>query len=234
MPKIPFDACTATASLEKLKKIHQGMGLHASAISILEPTNRPNLFYGVRSIEGNGLGQKDLEFLIPKVQVGETLETSLIPKTLVYIDHKQDAPKIADEIRLLLPSDLRTRPPRPMVWNGDPRSQAEIIVCVYHVEMSSTMKNMVIEDWKAGKSRIMIASSACGLSINDKEVERIIQWGVKRLDNLDTLKQRYGHCARDSGKQGLCLLFTEKNYIGPRALRPINNDGDIRRSTLED
>ncbi|RPB23672.1 hypothetical protein L211DRAFT_880924, partial [Terfezia boudieri ATCC MYA-4762] len=56
LPKIPFGACTATALPEKLKKIHEGMGFHTSGISILEPTNRPNLFYGVRLIEGNGFG----------------------------------------------------------------------------------------------------------------------------------------------------------------------------------
>ncbi|RPB23673.1 hypothetical protein L211DRAFT_774997, partial [Terfezia boudieri ATCC MYA-4762] len=135
----------------------------------------------------------DLEFLIPKVQLGETFDISLIPKTLVYIDHKQDAPKIADEIQLLLPSNLRARPP----------------LCVFHAEISPTMKNMVIQDWKAGKSRIMIASSAWGLGINDKDVERVIQWGVKRLDNLDALVQRFGRCARDPSIQGVCLLFTE-------------------------
>jgi len=62
----------------------------------------------------------------------------------------------------------------------------------------------------------MIATSAWGLGINDIGVERVIQWGVKRLDNLDTLVQRFGRCARDPTKQGPCLLFTEKVYIGPR------------------
>ncbi|RPB21214.1 hypothetical protein L211DRAFT_765777, partial [Terfezia boudieri ATCC MYA-4762] len=186
---VPFGACTATASPEKLKKIHEGMSFHATGISILKPTNRANLFYGVRPIEGNGLGHKDLEFLIPKAKPGQILNISLIPKTLLYIDNKQDAPKIADELRLLLPLELRVRPIRPTAWNGDPRSQAEVI--------------------KTGKSRIMIATSAWGLGINDKDVERVIQWGIRRLDNLDTLVQRFGRCARDPNKQGVCILFTE-------------------------
>ncbi|RPB27276.1 hypothetical protein L211DRAFT_619499 [Terfezia boudieri ATCC MYA-4762] len=89
---------------------------------------------------------------------------------LVYIDHKQDAPKIADEIRLLLPPNLYTRPPRPTVWNSNPRSQVEeVIVCIFHAEISPTMKNIVIQDWKAGKSRIRIASSAWGPGINEKD-----------------------------------------------------------------
>ncbi|RPB27277.1 hypothetical protein L211DRAFT_619500 [Terfezia boudieri ATCC MYA-4762] len=139
LPKIPFGACTATAFSKKLKKIHEGMGFH---------------------------GKKTF---IPTVQLGETFDISLIPKMLVYIDHKQDAPKIADEIRLLLPPNLCTRPPRPTVWNGNPRSQVEVIVCIFHAEISPTMKNIVIQDWKAGKSRIRIASSAWGLGINEKD-----------------------------------------------------------------
>lgn len=78
------------------------------------------------------------------------------------------------------------------------------------------MKGMMSNDWKANKCQIMIATSAWGLGINDIGVERVIQWGVKRLDNLDTLVQRFGRCARDPTKQGPCLLFTEKVYIGPR------------------
>lgn len=184
-------------------------------------------------MEGTGLGDVDLDFLVPRTNgLAETAFDSLtIPKTIIYVDSKPLAPKIANAVRLLLPGVLRIRPERPTTWDGDPRSMAEKIVSVYHADVSATMRNMVIQDWRGGTARVMVATSAWGMGINDTGVERIIQWGVKHLDNLDTLVQRFGRCARDPNIQGLCMLFTEKIYIGARAQRKtVEKNADTARS----
>ena len=230
---MPFGACTATATPSRHKEIRGGLGFDESrALMIIEKINRPNLFFGVRVIEGSGLGDKDLLFLIPE-NFGMS-DACKIPKTIIYIDQKKIAPKIAAILRNLLPADMRVRPPRPKVWNGDPRSPSEVMIPTYHGSISETMKGMIViptyhgsisetmkgmieEDWKAGRARIMIASSAWGMGVDDPDVERVIQWGVKKLENLDTVVQRFGRAGRNPGVQGACFLFTEAKFIGPRA-----------------
>ena len=238
LPGVPFGACTATASPEKLKKIREGLAISDLAISILEPTNRPNLYYGVRVIEGSGFGEQDLDFLIPNLNVDDQDFTQIL-KTIIYVDQKPLAPKVANALRVLLPKSTRVRPKRPTVWDGDLRSVAEKVVSIYHSDVSKTMKGLVTQDWRSGQSRIMVATSAWGMGIDDVGIERIIQWGAKRLDNLDTLIQRFGRCARNPETQGVCVLFTEKSLVGPHSDRCQRDDrrrgnGEETRAAMVD
>ena len=89
------------------------------------------------------------------------------------------------------------RPPRPSMWDGDPRSESEKIVVLYHGGLSSVMKKYTQNDWREGKTRILVATSAWGMGVNDSHVERVLQWRCKNLECLDTLIQRFGRCARN-------------------------------------
>ena len=198
LPGVPFGACTATASPEKMRSIRAGLSISKDSISVICPTNRPNLFYGVKQIEGSGLGGGDLEFLLPKSTSSPDFDVNMIPKTIIYIDHKQSALGLAGSLRGNLSKSLQQRPPRPKLWDADPRSPAEKIVAIYHDDVSDTMKRYISEDWNNGHIRIMIASSAWGMGINDRGVERVIQWSISHLDNLDTLMQRFGRCAHNA------------------------------------
>ena len=84
--RVPFGACTAIATPEKLKLIRSGLGIKPDAVSIIEGTNRPNLFMAVREITGPDNGMLDLEFLIPKS--GEAFNIKDIPPTIIYVDHR--------------------------------------------------------------------------------------------------------------------------------------------------
>lgn len=156
---MPFAACTATATPDKHQRIRAGLGFdEGKALLILEGVNRPNLFFAVRIIEGGGYGDVDLNFLIPPNL--DLLSVQWIPKTLIYIDNKKHAPKLAVILRSLLTPEFRVHPPRPDVWDGDPRTPAECLVVTYHATVSDTMRRLIEADWKSGKARIMIASSA--------------------------------------------------------------------------
>ncbi|RPB18948.1 hypothetical protein L211DRAFT_795333 [Terfezia boudieri ATCC MYA-4762] len=79
------------------------------------------------------------------------------------------------------------------------------------------MKRIIESDWKAGRARIMISTSPWGMGIDDPDVERVIQWGVRHLKNLDTIMQRFRCAGRTAELQGAYILFTEKEFIGPRS-----------------
>ena len=114
LPGVPFAACTATATPDKHQQICIGLGFdERKALCILERINRPNLFFAVWVIEGAGYGDINLNFLIPP-----NLNLSLVQwilKTLIYIDNKKHAPKLATVLGSLLTPEFRVRPPRPDV-----------------------------------------------------------------------------------------------------------------------
>ena len=109
LPGVPFAACTATASPEKMRKIQTGLSISKDGISVISGTNRPNLFYGVKQIEGSGSGDGDLDFLLPR-STSQDLEIDKIPNAIIYIDHKPSAMGIAAVLRGNLPKALQQRP----------------------------------------------------------------------------------------------------------------------------
>ncbi|RPB18405.1 hypothetical protein L211DRAFT_764423, partial [Terfezia boudieri ATCC MYA-4762] len=64
-----------------------------------------------------------------------------------------------------------------------------------------------------GDTRIMVATSAWGMGINDSHVERVIQWRVGAIPTLDTLIQHFGRCARNPLLQGVCIAFVEQSCV---------------------
>ena len=134
------------------------------------------------------------------------------------MDHKPTAHKIAFYLQSLLPEITHNRPELERRWDFDPRSRSERIITPYHATLSSTMKEYIRADWRSGKSRILVATSAWGMGIDDPNVERVIQWKAKPLTNLDTLIQRFGRCARNPTLQGVCILYYEKDCLGDRVI----------------
>ena len=76
------------------------------------------------------------------------------------------------------------------------------------------------------------------MGIDDPDIERVIQWGVKHLDNLDTMIQHFRHAARNRVIQGIYILFTEPIFIGPRTRTKEGKKGkrtpEKQRGDLED
>ncbi|KAF8462533.1 hypothetical protein BDZ91DRAFT_826880 [Kalaharituber pfeilii] len=195
IPGVPFGMYTATATPEKLKRIRKGLGIQKTAISIMEPINRTNLFFAAREIrEGGDIeGAGDLDSLIPPCKdQGREYDQREIPLTIIYVDDKLLAHKIVQHLQSLLPPIINNRPEPENRWVFDPRSRAEKIVTVYHATLSAVMKEYTQADWRAGVTRILVATSVWGMGINNKHVHRVIQWKAKDMNNLDTLIQRFG------------------------------------------
>lgn len=218
IPGVPFAAVTATATPDKMLRIRAGLGIPKDAVAIVEPINRPNLFFSAVKVQGGIVpAQGDLKWLIPPCsdKGREYKETEIAP-TIIYVDHKPMAHKIAYYLQTFLPPITHNRPIPKNRWDFDLRSRSERIVTPYHASLSPTMKDYIQKDWRSGKTRILVATSAWGMGIDDAHVERVIQWKASTLPNLDTLIQRFGRCARNSELQGLCVLYHEKDWLGER------------------
>ena len=93
-------------------RIRADLGIAENAISIVEPLNRGNLFYGAIPIKGSTIqGQGDLEWLIPLCQdKGREYNPCEIPATIIYVDNKPMAHKITYFLQSQLPPVTHKRP----------------------------------------------------------------------------------------------------------------------------
>jgi hypothetical protein len=142
-----------------------------------------------------------------------------IPPTIIFVNNKQNALQISQTLQRRLPNALQVRPPLPTdVQAGhDVRSQAEKIIAMFYADHSQTLKQLTFEQFQSGECRILVATDAFGVGMDIINIQRVIQWGVAGLDNIDTLIQRFGRCARDQSVQGMCILYYEQSYFGSRS-----------------
>lgn len=117
-------------------------------MSIIEPLNHGNLFYFVKVITGPENGEDDLGFIIPDRASDQDISeiSRRIPSTIVYVDKIRLGIDIAATLRNRLPGACLVRPPVPKVWDGDPCSHGERMVCFYHAGLSATMKKYMQTD----------------------------------------------------------------------------------------
>jgi hypothetical protein len=73
---------------------------------------------------------------------------------------------------------------------------------------------MTHDDMMAGRTRVLVSSEAYGLGM-DVDVVRVIQWGISKIDSMDTIVQRFGRAGRKTDKQAMCVLYVEPSYLQP-------------------
>lgn len=96
-PKIPIMALFATLAPNVLGYIREFFYLHTPTRLYKQPLDHLNITQMVNTIIK--LGFEDLDFLIPK--------TGLIPKTMVFVDKRDDAIALAARLWSLLPPEQR-------------------------------------------------------------------------------------------------------------------------------
>jgi hypothetical protein len=135
-----------------------------------------------------------------------------IPQTIIYANTKLECAFIADKLRGFLPTDFHKTPEGPYQVGSDVRTEAERLIPTFYSTLDQTTKTIVHNDMLEGRARIMVASEAYGLGM-DVDVVRVIQWGVGKIDSMDTLIQRFGRAGRDSNKQAMVVLYVEPSYF---------------------
>ena len=215
LPNVPFVAATATANANQLVRIKQFLCIRPDSITVHETVNRKNLFYGIKEIGGRGDGQLDLDFVVP---LNKDMDTySHMKPTIIYCDTYEDCRAVAKYLRRRISRDLRRRPKlNERTAKTDVRACSEVLISVYYANLSDTIKSYIEADWRQGRTKVLVSTSAWGMGIHDTHVERVIQWKAKMVDCLNTLIQRWGRCARDPKIHGMCFFFVEKQFFGSR------------------
>jgi superfamily II DNA or RNA helicase len=117
-----------------------------------------------------------------------------------------------------LPVEWSQRPPvpNPLVAGHDVRSKAETLVALFFSDLSDGLKKITFQQFLDGQCKILIATDAFGAGMDIPTIQRVVQWGASGLEDLDSLVQRFGRCARDPNIQGMCILYHEQSYVGDR------------------
>jgi hypothetical protein len=135
-----------------------------------------------------------------------------IPKTIIYMDtiaHIQEAAAL-----------LTLR----LIRMGCSKTSAVKAITVYHSELAEFDKEAVstefckpdVEDCRACSSyRIVLATDAMGMGINNPDIQRIVQWRLP--PSMCSLLQRAGRAARRPDVWGELIWLVEPWCFGPKA-----------------
>ncbi|EJD39895.1 P-loop containing nucleoside triphosphate hydrolase protein [Auricularia subglabra TFB-10046 SS5] len=122
---------------------------------------RDNIFWEIREIGGAVLGLKSLRFLVPAT----VTDPHVIPQTIVFVQSRPLAHRVASKIRSFFPEALRH----------------EEIVMPLHAFMRPPHKERVIAQFEAGETRIMVCTSIAALGRDFSSVTRIVAFHLPEL-----------------------------------------------------
>jgi hypothetical protein len=145
-------------------------------------------------------GYSDLNFLINSYS-----SASMIPKTMVFVDSRNEAHNVARYLRKNLP-------------HGD--TDTTMTVSVYTAGDSPNTRREHMEWFLKGDCRILICTDAAGMGMNIPNVQVVVQLRLTEKLCLSDVWQRLGRCARDSSIVGLAVILVDDKYILPYRFGP--------------
>jgi len=122
-----------------------------------------------------------------------------IPKTIVYVDKIQQIMKVVRVLRTML------------IQAGCSKKAALDAIQAYHAELAEWDKRRISTEFEkpdkesvsdSSKHRVIVATDAMGMGINNPDVRLVVQWGIPQ--SMDALMQRAGRAARG---RGICGKF---------------------------
>lgn len=135
---------------------------------------------------------RDLAFTLP-----EGVRQSNILPTLVYYDD-------IDKLRLML------------WWFHDRLESLGLrtnLAGIVHAGLSDTHQRVALEDFRMGRTLILLATEKIGAGVHLPRVERVIQYRARHNLSLAKLDQRRGRGARTRGMSATCYFFVEAELI---------------------
>ena len=199
--KIPWLCLSATLTPNVSGYVHRVCKLRQGTIRFWMSNYRDNINIMVEEIsESSGIAH--LIALIPK-----QLETRTdIPKTLIFHDSIDEGIRIAKELeRIVIAKELERRVPQT-------RRRSRLVRSFYG-SIDEVAKSRTLEELREGSTRIVVCTDAFGLGVNIPDIDRVIQWKVNEKLTCNALSQRIGRCVRDKTRQGIAVVYADRNII---------------------
>jgi Helicase conserved C-terminal domain len=162
--------------------------------------DRPDISINIQPIErGQQTSCEQLFAFLHNAINPETgrLTPQQVPKTLIFLDSKNDILRLADKMRKWL------------TLQGFTPQVVDQLVSVYTSRTQTHDQNRLYAIFSQPDSpiRIMIATNAFGMGLDIPGVKIVVQWNFPFSLSLADLVQRFGRAARRPGEKATAFLF---------------------------
>ncbi|KLO05452.1 P-loop containing nucleoside triphosphate hydrolase protein, partial [Schizopora paradoxa] len=187
---VPMLATSATLTPVGIELVARSLHFDLSATFLLNLGNdRPNITPSIRFIKS----EADLSSLDFVLSGGKTDTTEGLVKTIVFANERQ--------LTLAVCQYLRDRLPE---------AQYDAID-YFNALRTPYAKKKVINAFRQGEIRVMVASDAFSLGNDDPNVGRVVQFGVP--DSLTVWHQRAGRAGRSPAIQAEAIMLVQSSVV---------------------
>jgi superfamily II DNA helicase RecQ len=201
-PNTPFLLLSATIPPHIKGYLHTTLHLNSPTYTLQRSIARQNIQLFCARIQGTKY--IDLDFLLPATG---SFSAATIPKTMIFVDSRNEAQIIAGYIRGRLQKVLHSS-----VANIVDVHQ---IICVFSAIHDKESRDEHMDWFLCGDCRILVCTDAAGMGMNIPNIEIVIQYRLTENVSLSDLWQRLGRCARSQSIRGLALVLVDEKYILP-------------------
>ncbi|EIW77908.1 P-loop containing nucleoside triphosphate hydrolase protein [Coniophora puteana RWD-64-598 SS2] len=184
----PILLLSATLPPPILHTIFDNLHLDPSdTVQLMESINRPNHIYAVHRLYGGIKNLKNFDFLVPPEENPERP-----PKTVVFIDSRLSAARVAAYLRWRFPESIKSSK----------------IVSHLHSVMSQDYINRVFSEFKTSDEiRVLVSTTVASNGIDVSDIARVVCVGAS--PTLEQMQQEFGRGGRNPAVETVCLALVE-------------------------
>ncbi|KAJ7320972.1 P-loop containing nucleoside triphosphate hydrolase protein [Mycena albidolilacea] len=190
--KVPFMIASATLPPLVLAEVRKS--LHISTDTAYHDnlgTDRPNIAWFVHHMKGAKSDLEALEFLI-RTRGSENAIIELV-QSMVFFDDINLAMEALEHLRDLLPPHLRGS------------------IALYHSRRSKRSKQIIMDKFRKGEIKILLATEAAGMGCDIPHVEQVVQFMVP--SSFSIWMQRAGRAGRNTLIAARAILLVQPSVF---------------------
>ncbi|EIW83201.1 P-loop containing nucleoside triphosphate hydrolase protein [Coniophora puteana RWD-64-598 SS2] len=173
----------------------------STTTQLMESVNRPNHAYAVHQLYSGIKCLKNYDFLVPTAPNAERP-----PKTVVFIDSRLSAARIASYLR----------------WRISDTLKSSKVVSHLHSSMSRDYIDRVFSEFKTSSEiSVLVSTSIASNGIDVSDIARVVCIGA--LSSLELMQQEFGRGGRNPTIETICLAVVEPWALTTEDSKPQSN-----------
>lgn len=204
---VPVLGVSATLDPQTLEWIKESAGFDPNVKTLRSSIDRPEIYFQISCLDESERSMLNLQSVLPQT----VTRFSDVPKTIIYIDGVAQICKAFQ----LFQTWMRqlNYPPESKSW-----------IATYFSDMATADKERIDADFtrfsaECSSPRIVLATDAYGLGVDNPDVELVIQWLLPQ--SIQRLYQRMGRAMRCGRGRAVFILMHQSWCVGERSKAPV-------------